>query len=287
MDQAHNLRTLMRDRDRQARVLAVTSGKGGVGKTNVSVNLAIALAGLGKRVVLFDADLGLANVEVLLGLNSFYNLEHVVGADKTIEEILVQGPGGIMVVPGSSGLAQVADLAPAQRDNLLRELRRLELQFDYVVMDTMAGIGANVVSFATAADEILLVTTPEPSSMVDAYAMLKTIHHARDDALIRLVANMVSTPAQGQAVATKLAGVAKQYLERPLSYLGCLPRDPAVSQAVMQSRPFLIQFPKSPASAAIQELASRLVRQPTHQTNRPRPGFFKRFAERMGIAGNG
>ncbi|MBI2432821.1 MAG: MinD/ParA family protein [Candidatus Hydrogenedentes bacterium] len=285
-DQAQRLRELVWGQRGRARVLAVTSGKGGVGKTNTSVNLAIALAAYRKRVILLDADLGLANVEVLMGLNSLYNIENVIEGEKTMREILAPGPGGIQVVPGSSGLAKLADLSPAGRQNVLNGLSDLQELAEFVVIDTMAGIGRNAVSFATAADEVILVTTPEPSAIVDAYAMLKTIHNTRKDAVVRLLVNMVGNQAQAKAVAAKLAGVAQQYLSRNLSLLGYLPRDPSVSQAVMQSRPFILQYPNAPVSKYMQMIASRLVeQQPAPEPQRE--SFFKRFATSLGIAGNG
>ena len=208
-DQAQNLRDLVRRNKHNAHVIAVTSGKGGVGKTNTSVNLAIALAALDKHVIVIDADLGLANVEVLMGLGSLYNLEHVIDGERTMADVLVRAPGGIQVVPGSSGLARVADLSAAARENVLNGLAQLQRAADFIILDTMAGIGRNAVTFAAAAHEVLLVTTPEPSAIVDAYAMLKTIYTLRDDAVVRLLVNMVGSPPQAQAVANKLANVSQ------------------------------------------------------------------------------
>ena len=268
-----------------ARVIAVTSGKGGVGKTNTSVNLAIALAALGKRVILMDVDLGLANVEVLLGLSSLHNLEHVIEGEKSMSEILVRGPGGISIVPGSSGLAQIADLTGAGRQNLLGGLQELQHQCDFIILDTMAGIGRNAVAFALAADEVILITTPEHPAIVDAYAMLKTLHANRKETVVRLVVNMAPNPALAQAVSTKMSGVAQRYLGRSLSCLGYLVRDPHVSQAVMQSKPFMLAYPHAPVSKCMQELASRLLQQ---QVNQPpqKDGFFRRVAQSFGLAGN-
>ncbi len=286
VDQAHQLRELVWKSKNTARVFAVTSGKGGVGKTNTSVNLAIALAARGQKVVLLDADLGLANVEVLMGLTSMYNIEHVIEGERKLSEILVQGPGGIKVVPGSSGFAQVADLSMAGRERILAGLHEVEQSVDFIIIDTMAGIGKNAVSFTTAADEVILVTTPEPSAIVDAYAMLKTIYANREDAVLRLLVNMVASEAQGKAVAAKLANVSQQYLDRNLSVLGYLPRDIHVSQAVMQSSPFTLKYPNAPATQGVHRLAARLLSQQVNSTSQ-RQGFIKRFAKTLGIASNG
>ncbi|HRK34054.1 MAG TPA: MinD/ParA family protein, partial [Candidatus Hydrogenedentes bacterium] len=282
--QANQLREFMRQHNqRSGRVLAVTSGKGGVGKTNTSVNLAIALAQRGARVAVLDADLGLANVEVLLGLNSLYNLQHVVTGEKRMLDILVTGPGGIQVVPGSSGIARFADLGPTARQNVLAGLEELQQSCDFIIIDTMAGIGQNVVGFAAAADEVLLVTTPEPSSIVDAYAMIKTIFIQRPDAVFRLIINQALNEQQGKAVAQKIMHVAQQFLGHSLSYLGYVPRDPHVQQAVMQSHPFVMRFTSAPATKCIHDIAARLHAQQV-DTGGNRPGFFRRIAENLGLA---
>jgi flagellar biosynthesis protein FlhG len=285
VDQAQNLRELIWRARVRAHVIAVTSGKGGVGKTSTSVNLSIGLAERGARVILLDADLGLANVEVLMGLSSRFNLEHVIEGQKRMNEILVRAPGGIELVPGSSGLAKLADMNAAARENVLTGLDELQDEADFIVIDTMAGIGRNAVSFAAAADEVLLVTTPEPSAIVDAYAMLKTIYGYRDDAVVRLMVNMVGNQAQALAVANKLSAVSQQYLGRSLSFLGCIPRDQHVSQAVMQSQPFMLAYPNAPATKYMQVLAGRILHQDLE--SRPaRESFFKRFAQSLGLASN-
>jgi len=285
-DQAQGLREMARASRLRARVLAVTSGKGGVGKTSTSINLGIALAERGCRVVVLDADLGTANVEVLLGLSSLYNLEHVIRGEKALRDILVRGPGGIELIPGSSGLAQVADMTQAQRQRLIDGLHDLQAGVDYIIIDTMAGIGRNAVQFAVAADEVLLVSTPEPTSIVDAYAMLKTLHQAREDVAMRLVVNMAMNDAQVRAVTLKLANVARHYLGRNLSLLGYLPRDPHVPQSVMQSAPFVLAYPQSHAAKCMRQIAERLHAQPLAPARRD-AGFLKRFAQSFGLASNG
>ena len=286
MDQAQNLREFVRRSQNVGRVLAVTSGKGGVGKTSTSVNLAIALASHRKRVIVLDADLGLANVEVLMGLNSLFNLQHVIDGERGIMQILVRGPGGIEIVPGTSGLAKLADLSAPARQNILNGLKDLQENSDFVIIDTMAGIGQNAVRFAAAADEVLIVTTPEPSAIVDAYAMIKTIFAIREDAVFRLVVNMVVNQQQALAVTTNLSRVAQQYLGISLSYLGYILRDPHVSQGVMQTHPFVLRFPNAPAAKCIHELAEKIIRQRV-EAERTKAGFFRRFAQSLGLASNG
>lgn len=292
VDQAQGLRDLVEGKGRRAHVLAVASGKGGVGKTNTSVNLAIALAQEGQRVVLLDADLGLANVEVLLGINSLYNLQHVISGEKRLKEILVQGPGGIAVVPGSSGLSQLADLGPLARQRILDGFDEVQDGADFFLIDTMAGIGQNSSGFASAADEVLIVATPEPSSIVDAYAMVKTIVQIRPDIAIQLVVNMALNEAQANAVAAKLRRVVDHYLDRPLACAGFIPRDPHVANSVMQTSPFLLRYPQAPASQRIMALARNLCAQRSAMGNsggRSKGGtpFLRRFAETLGLARTG
>lgn len=281
-DQAENLRQFVQHNAKRARVIAISSGKGGVGKTNTCVNLGIALANNGARVVLLDADLGLANIEVLLGINSLYNLQHVVSGQQTMMDVLVDAPGGIQVVPGSSGIAKIADLGPNARDNVLAGLEELQRHADFILIDTMAGIGQNAVAFAVAADEVLLVTTPEPSSIVDAYATIKTVFHQRPDAKFHVIVNQVVNKQQAAAVAHKLADVTGRFLERKVAFAGFIPRDPRVMQAVMQTAPYILRYPNAPASRAVETIAARLSQAPGQ--TRPGQGFLQRVAETFGIA---
>lgn len=284
--QEQKLREFVKKGNGMARVIAVTSGKGGVGKTSTSVNLSIALAEKGNRVILMDADLGLGNVEVLLGLNSIYNLQHVMTGDRTMSQILVEGPGGIGVIPGTTGLAKLADLRENARLRMMSGLREIQERADFIVIDTMAGIGRSAMAFVLAADEVLLVSTPEPSSIVDAYGMLKTIYQKRERAVVRLIANMVLNKKQASLVYGKLSNASQQYLGRKLSYLGMIPRDPHVSQAVMQSHPFFIRYPNSTATKGIEDIADRLISQKA-VSGSGNENFLKRFAQTIGLASNG
>ena len=209
------------------RTIAVTGGKGGVGKTNVATNLAIAMAQLGKRVGILDADLGLANVDVMLHVNPRYTLQHVVTGEKRIEDIIVKGPLGISVIAGSSGIKAMADLPVQIHKKLISELNRLNTLIDILIIDTPAGIGNNVLSFVLAADEILAVTIPDPMAYTDAYALIKVISRWRRDARVNLLINMVRTAAQAREVAEILKTVVRKYnlqLDK-ISYAGYIPYD--------------------------------------------------------------
>jgi len=283
-DQAEKLRELVKQTKKQCRVIAITSGKGGVGKTSVSVNLSLALSARGAKVVLVDADLGLGNVEVLMGLHSFYNLAHVIEGSKKLDDIILKAPLGLEVVPGSSGLSRIADLIDKEREKLLDALFTLSEKSEFLILDTMAGIGKNTIGFCTSADEVIIVTTPEPSAIVDAYATIKTIYLQREDATIKLIVNMAINSAQAQAVANKLLNVARQYLNKNIVYLGHIQRDTHVNQSVMQSQPLFITFPNAPATKCIETLARRLYYEAPSEKEQKKTGFMKRLAQSFGWA---
>src|SRR5205823_7435333 len=211
LDQATNLRSLVLQRPR-ASVIAVTSGKGGVGKSNVAVNLAVQLASAGKSVVLLDADLGLANADVLCNIDLPFNLAHVIARKKELREVMVKGPGGFKLIGGASGLARMADLSDDDRQRLVAALAELELQADVILIDTGAGISPNVLSFTRAADHVLVVTTPEPTAITDAYAVVKVISRETGERRISLLVNQVRTSAEAKVVYGRIAQVAKQFL---------------------------------------------------------------------------
>ncbi|MFT3788920.1 MAG: MinD/ParA family protein [Tepidisphaeraceae bacterium] len=269
-DQAAKLRALAAGDVPCARVLAVTSGKGGVGKSNVSVNLAIQLAQAGKRVILLDADLGLANADVLLDIQVKANLAHVVARQKELQEVMVDAPGGFKLIGGASGLAKMADLSDMDRQRLICALGELETQCDNIIIDTGAGISPNVLSFTRAADHVLVVTTPEPTAITDAYAAIKVLvrsitgeavgahdPHARQ---ISLLVNQVRSPAEGQFVYDRISKVAKQFLGVSVFDAGYVFHDEAVSHAVRQRVPFTLAAPRSNAARCIVQLAGRVDR---------------------------
>jgi len=276
IDQATNLRSLVLQRPR-ASVIAVTSGKGGVGKSNVAVNLAVQLASAGKSVVLLDADLGLANADVLCNIDLPFNLAHVIARKKELREVMVKGPGGFKLIGGASGLARMADLSDDDRQRLVAALAELELQADVILIDTGAGISPNVLSFTRAADHVLVVTTPEPTAITDAYAVVKVI--SRDGAVHRvsLLVNQVRAPAEAKIVYDRIAKVARQFLNISVFDAGHIPADDNVPLAVRRRVPFSLAFPRSAATQSIAHLAIRLE-QGVATTLQP-SGFFQRMTK--------
>ncbi len=256
-DQAAALRALARSRPR-ATVIAITSGKGGVGKSNVAVNLAIRFAKGGKDVVLLDADLGLANADVLCNVDLPANLSHVIARRRELRDVLVHAPGGFRLIGGASGLARMADLTDDDRRRLLDALADLEHQADIILIDTGAGISPNVLGFTRAADHVLVVTTPEPTAITDAYAVIKVVSRDEGTRRISLLVNQARSPAEGRVVYDRIARVAKQFLGATVFDAGHVMADEAVPTAVRRRTPFLLATPNCPAGLCITRLAMRL-----------------------------
>ena len=285
-DQAAELRMLMEARPalsarrplahRSARVVAIASGKGGVGKTNIAVNLSICLARRGLRVALVDADLGMANADVVMNVQSHFDLSHVVRGQRTVEEVAVSVERGLRLVAGASGLASVADLNPFARQELVRELGCLEDQSDIVILDCGAGISQNVLAFAHSADELLIVTTPEPTAVTDAYALIKVLSRAPDPPPMGLIVNQAASAREGRQVGQRVASVAARFLGVSLATTGSVLQDRHVPLAVRQRIPFIVKYPDSPASGCIAALAQRVDRAVSQGFCRP--GFFGRVA---------
>ena len=244
---------------KKTRIIAISSGKGGVGKTNISINLALAYAQLGKRVIVMDADLGLANVNVILGIIPKYNLYHLIRKQKRMKEIILDTSYGIQIVAGASGFSKIANLTDEERGTFIEELRELE-SADVIIIDTSAGVSNNVLSFIGAADEALIVTTPEPTAITDAYGIIKIIATEIDNMNLglKLIVNRVRSVTEGKKVAERVINIAGQFLNLKVDYLGYVYDDPAVSNAVLKQRPFLIAEPNSKASICVKHLASRL-----------------------------
>lgn len=261
-DQARVLRAMARAAGHAgsgARVITVTSGKGGVGKTNVAVNLGVALAMAGLRVVLVDADLGLANVDVALGIDSTYTLRHVLYGQRTFDQVLVQAPGGLQVVSGGSGVHDVAGISAWRLERFVQELDALDSVFDVVLIDTGAGVGQHVLSFALSSPETLIVVTPDPSSIADAYVVIKALAAHRTDLRLLVAVNMVRSRRQGEQTFERLATVAERFLGVVPEYVGAIPHDEAVARAVQQQCAFVLSSPGAPASRAVDDIARRLT----------------------------
>jgi len=263
IDQASRLRAMTQGQRAESalfpsRVLAVTSGKGGVGKTNVVAGLAMSLARMGQRVVVLDADFGLANLDILLGLNPTHTLEHVLRGEKVLEEILLDGPLGIKVIPASSGIQELTRLDTMSELRLVQGLQRVAETQDWLLIDTAAGIHDSVVKLLMAAQEVVLVTTPEPTSLVDAYAMVKVIHLRDPQKPIWVVVNNAQVESEAEETLEQLQAAALRFLGKELNILGMIPSDTYLLQSVRQQRGVVELYPRSPSAQAFRAFADQL-----------------------------
>lgn len=257
-DQASVLRVMANKGKNKMRVIAVTSGKGGVGKTSFTVNLALALAELGQRVVILDGDLGLANVDVAFGLTARYTIEHLLSGEKTIEQIMLTSPQGIGIIPGGSGVQRLANLERAKLSSVIANLGRLEKMADLLIIDTGAGLGYTVTNFLQASDDIIMVTTSEPTALTDAYGLLKTLKKEADGVPIHVVVNRVRSEIDAQATFNRLDTAVRKFLHGSLNFMGWVYDDPLVGRSVMQQDPLGISFPESSAYSCIRWIASKV-----------------------------
>lgn len=284
MDQAEKLRNIVKAQEvsmnSSARLITVTSGKGGVGKSSVSVNLAVQFQKMGYRVIIFDADFGLANVEVMFGAIPKYNLSDVIFHGKQIEDIVVDGPMDIKFVSGGSGISELSNLTKDNVRYLAARLARLEKMADIIIVDTGAGISDAVLEFVKASREVLLVTTPEPTSITDSYALLKALAKSRDydneKTVINVVSNKVDNREEGKLVFSKLTLVAEKFLNMKLRFLGYIPNDSNVTKAVMQQKPVSMVYENSKASVSFKHLAESLVKGASEE-NRGKIGIAQVF----------
>lgn len=265
MDQALGLREQMKEHRRSAvplRVIGVASGKGGVGKTNLAANLAVLAARQGKRVLIIDADLGLANVEILYGLKPRYHLGHLLESDIPVREVLAEGPSGVRVLPAGSGAQQLTQLDDAQRLRLVSAFDQFEEDFDIILIDAGAGIGDNVMFFIGGAQETLLVVSPEPTSLTDAYATVKVLCQDAGVRHFDVVVNMAPSEAVARDIFEKLAQVSGRFLDARIRWAGWAPRDENVHRAVMAQKPVVDLFPATPATRALNAIADNLFNEP-------------------------
>jgi len=265
----------------KTRIITITSGKGGVGKTNVSVNMALAYARLGKKVVVMDADLGLANVNIMLNMVPRFNLYDMIRKGKTMKEIMVETDYGISIVAGALGISQIANLSDEERQNFIEELNTLSFA-DIIIIDTSAGVSSNVLDFIAAADDAVIITTPEPTAITDAYGIIKIIATEYDnlDMELKLVVNRVRGAADAKKVADRMTNIAGQFLNLRVDYLGFIYDDPVVSQAVLRQKPFMVIDPKCKASICVQHIVGKMEKSELRQTG----GFASMFRRLFGKA---
>lgn len=283
MDQAEQLRKMMQQTETKpkARVITVTSGKGGVGKTSISINLAIQLTRLGKKVVVFDADFGLANIEVMLGVRPQYNLADMMFRGKDLTDIITQGEEGISFISGGSGIQELASMNREQVMFLTSRLIALDKYADIIIVDTGAGISDSVLEFVLASTEVLLVATPEPTSITDAYALLKALNRkeefVKEDTSIKMISNRVKNDAEGQNLYEKMRVVSDKFLNIPITYLGPVPMDEQISKAVMRQKPVSVINPDASSAKAIKQIAERLLELDSAEITEKR-GMFQLFS---------
>lgn len=271
-----------------ARVIAVTSGKGGVGKTNVSVNLALLLAQKGKKVLLVDADMGLANVDILFGIIPQHTLLNVLNGQKTLPEIIIEGPLGVrLVASGSGGVQELADMNETQRNKFLQALSDMQHDSDIILIDTGAGLHRNVLAFVLAADEILIVTTPEPTALMDAYGMIKITQREKKNPIIRILINMASNQAEADEAGKKLVVLSKRFLNLDVNYLGFVPRDPGMIRAVKEQKPIVLTNPLNPSAVSLLKLTDALLLQGVKQEDGNLIHFLKKVTQIFGGRAHG
>ena len=279
MDQAEQLRMLVNKQQEQkkkerkvSRVITVTSGKGGVGKSTLTVNLAIQLSRLGKKVIILDADFGLANIEVMLGIRPDYNLADLMFRGKELKEIIISGPENIGFISGGSGIQELSRLTREQVVYLVQKLYELDELADIILVDTGAGISDSVLEFVSASNEVLLVATPEPTSITDAYALLKTLNRrsgfSKEDTVLRMVANRIKGSEEGEALYNKLGIVVEKFLNLKVEYMGGIPDDPNCGKAIMQQSPITLSEPRSASVKAIASIAAKIAQSENETVDR-------------------
>lgn len=284
-DQAEKLRQLVQtsqgavgksadNEKNNTRVITITSGKGGVGKTNFTVNLAVALARLGQKILVIDADLGAANVDVVLGCTSSYSLLHIIDDQLPIDDVIADGPEGIRYLSGGSGIQRLANLDEIQLARLINKIALFDSWADIILIDTGAGVSRNVINFVLAADEVILITTPEPTALTDAYAMLKTYSSYQGTASLKLVVNRVTEIAEGEMVKARLMNAAARFLALSVDSLGVIYEDSNLVRAVKKQQPVLLAYPGTIASRCIKMIAGQLVNHRTPAAPQGIKGFF-------------
>jgi len=255
-------------------VIALASGKGGVGKTSISVNLAVALAELGNSVMLLDADMGLGNVDIALGIKPEFTLDEVMQGSKNLEDILLKGPGGIHIVPAGSGIARMANLSSGQQVQLIRDFSDIDMEFDHMLVDIGAGINSSVINFSGACQELVVVVCDEPTSIIDAYALIKVLRQKRGIKRFKILANQITDDAHGRRLYLKLAELSGRFLDTELNYFGAIPADGYLKKSVKQQSAAIQLYPRSEFSKAVKKLATLLHKRPAADVTSSGLGFF-------------
>jgi flagellar biosynthesis protein FlhG len=271
-DQAAGLRQMTQAKPVQ--VIAVSGGKGGVGKTNVSINLAVSLAQIGRQVMILDADLGLANIDVALGLHPKFDLSHVLRGEKDLDEIIIEGPEGIRLIPGASGIQHMAELSPAEHAGIISAFSEMGSDIDTMIVDTAAGISDTVISFTRASQEVIVVVCDEPASITDAYAIIKLLNKEYGNTRFRILSNMVRSAQEGRDLYNKMCAVTDRYLDVMLSFMGAIPYDDYLKKAVKSQKPVVTAFPRSKAAQAFKNLARKVESWPMPQGANGQMQFF-------------
>jgi flagellar biosynthesis protein FlhG len=263
------------------KTIAVTSGKGGVGKTNIVANISILLSSLKVKVLILDADLGLANIHILLDLKPKYDLYDVITGKKSLAEVMMEGPKGITIIPGASGIEELANLTTEQRDFLLSRLSVLEDQFDIVFIDTGAGLSNNVLRFVFSADEVLVITTPEPTAITDAYGMIKVVQKKNKSAKLKLIVNMAKDLESAKSAEEKILSVAGKHLKNPIETLGYILADKNVQKSVSKQKAFVLEHPNASASVALKKIVKKIY---TTQKQSDNSSGFTGFLKKLSLS---
>ncbi|MDT8716640.1 MinD/ParA family protein [Clostridium sp. 19966] len=278
LDQAEKLRKLAggnSQKSNKAKVITVTSGKGGVGKSNLVVNLAITLQKLGNRVMIIDADVGMGNDDVLMGFLPKYNIFDIIVNNKTIEEVVIEGPFGVKLLPAGSGLNKIEDFSEETRNSFLEKLTSLD-NLDYILMDTGAGINRSVLGFIACCEELIILTTPEPTSLTDAYSLVKAVNHFRLKSKAKVIINRALDEKEALVTYNKFNGAVSNFLKMELQYLGMISEDKKVVMAVRSQQPFVVSYPGCDAAKDLERIANNIMGLPVSSQGTGVQGFFKK-----------
>jgi flagellar biosynthesis protein FlhG len=280
LDQAESLRKLINNEQQEnkktsTKIITVTSGKGGVGKSNFVVNLAISLQNKGKKVLIFDADLGMGNDDVLMGLYPKNNIFDIIYSDLEIKDIIIEGTNGVGLIPAGSALSKVQELKESEKKMFLEKLDTLD-EYDYILMDTGAGVNKDVLSFIAASEELIIITTPEPTSLTDGYSLIKATDHFKLKTKAKIIVNKAFTKEEGEETYNKFDRTVKRFLNIDIEYLGCILEDRKLVQSVRQQKPFIVLYPNCDAARDIENIAMKLLGQEINSLNGAK-GLFKKL----------